>query len=193
MKHLILAIGMTVALAYGARADNDSGLAAFDQGDLLTAFAEFTAGAEQGDAGAQYVLGTMYANGQGTPQDYGKAIEWYRRAADQRLAQAQYSLGASYKRGLGVAQDQAEAAYQFYLAAEQGHAEAQNHLGFMYLEGHGVSRDYQKAHMWFSFAALGGLEAAGENRDFLTGAMSAEDVAAAQRLAYSWLAERGGE
>ncbi len=33
--------------------------------------------AEQGHAGAQFVLGSMYANGQGVPQDYVAAHMWF--------------------------------------------------------------------------------------------------------------------
>ena len=34
-----------------------------------------------GDLEAQYEVGLMYANGAGTPQDLGQALEWMSRAA----------------------------------------------------------------------------------------------------------------
>ncbi|WP_288264747.1 tetratricopeptide repeat protein [uncultured Dialister sp.] len=48
--------------------------------------------ADQGDAVAQYNLGTMYKNGLGVEQSYKKAAKWYRKAADQGLAAAKKKL-----------------------------------------------------------------------------------------------------
>ena len=39
--------------------------------------------AEQGQAGAQYNLGVIYASGAGVPQDDAEAARWYRLAAEQ--------------------------------------------------------------------------------------------------------------
>ena len=66
--------------------------------------------AEQGNAGAQAMLGEMYGNGEGVPQNYAEALKWFRKAADQGDAQGQYDLGYSYDSGKGVPQDYAEAA-----------------------------------------------------------------------------------
>ena len=55
--------------------------------------------AKAGDHDAQYNLGIMYAEGQGVPQDYKKAAEWFTRAADQGEALAQTSLGVMYDKG----------------------------------------------------------------------------------------------
>ncbi|HIE87808.1 MAG TPA: sel1 repeat family protein, partial [Gammaproteobacteria bacterium] len=46
-------------------------------------FEETQVEANQGDADAQYLLGLMYANGRGVPQDDKEAVRWYRLAADQ--------------------------------------------------------------------------------------------------------------
>ena len=51
----------------------------------------------------------MYANGQGVPQDYGKARQWYEKAAAQGLAAAQGNLGVMYANGHGVPQDDCSA------------------------------------------------------------------------------------
>ncbi len=58
-------------------------LAAYQRGDYATALREWRALAEQGDAKAQFNLGIMYSNGQGVPQDYAEALQWYRKAAIQ--------------------------------------------------------------------------------------------------------------
>ena len=47
----------------------------------------------------------MYANGQGVPQDYALAVQWYRKAADQGYGVAQQDLGLMYANGHGVPQD----------------------------------------------------------------------------------------
>jgi TPR repeat protein len=50
----------------------------------------------QGDAYAQFNLGLLYHLGQGVPQDYGKARQWWERAAAQGDAMAQNNLGSIY-------------------------------------------------------------------------------------------------
>jgi TPR repeat protein len=55
--------------------------------------------AEQGEAKAQFILGTVYANGKEVPQNYKQAVAWYQKAAEQGHASAQYDLGQMYTRG----------------------------------------------------------------------------------------------
>ena len=76
--------------------------------------------AEEGDPTAQYELGIMYQNGEGVPQNYSKAVKWFRKAAEQGDSNAQYRLGLKYSVGHGVPQDYSEAAKWFYKSAEQG-------------------------------------------------------------------------
>ncbi len=75
--------------------------------------------AEQGNAGAQSNLGAMYQNGQGVPQDYAKALQWYRKAAEQGKASAQNNLGVMYSKGQGVPQDYVQAHMWYNLAASR--------------------------------------------------------------------------
>ena len=53
--------------------------------------------ARDGDAGAQYLVGTMYANGKGTPVDDVEARKWYRLAAENGIGRAQYLIGQMYE------------------------------------------------------------------------------------------------
>jgi TPR repeat protein len=48
--------------------------------------------AEEGDAKAQFTLGTLYSNGKGVPQDDAEAARWFRMAAEQGNEKAQASL-----------------------------------------------------------------------------------------------------
>ena len=95
-------------------------------------FDEVSAKAEQGDARAQYNLGSMYYNGKGVTQDYKEAVKWYTKAAEQGYAVAQSNLGYMYFNSEGVAQDYKETAKWWRKAAEQGYAEAQFNLGHKY-------------------------------------------------------------
>jgi len=79
--------------------------------------------AEQGNAVAQLFLGSMYATGEGVPQNYAEAVKWYRLAAEQGEAWAQYNLGVMYDKGQGVPQDYAEAHKWVNLAASRSQGE----------------------------------------------------------------------
>ena len=54
---------------------------------------------------AQALLGFMYENGLGVPQDFVPAADLYERAAEQGNAQAQALLGLMYDKGHGVKLD----------------------------------------------------------------------------------------
>jgi len=81
--------------------------------------------AEQGNAEAQYDLGTRYRWGSGgVDLDAKEAAVWFRRAAQQGLAEAQRDLGGLHYYGEGVEQNLDEAAKWLGKAAERGDAEA---------------------------------------------------------------------
>ncbi|KAG0055233.1 hypothetical protein BGZ83_009288 [Gryganskiella cystojenkinii] len=81
--------------------------------------------ADQETAQAQLLLGCQYQHGDGVPQDYYKALEWYLKAANQGLAIAQYNLGVMYDKGRVVPQDYCKAVKWYSKAANQGYARAQ--------------------------------------------------------------------
>ncbi|MDA7516263.1 sel1 repeat family protein [bacterium] len=76
--------------------------------------------AEKGDPTAQYELGVMYQNGEGLPQNYSKAVKWFRMAAEQGNTTAQLSLARMYDRGNGVPQNDLSAYMWANLAASGG-------------------------------------------------------------------------
>jgi hypothetical protein len=131
----------------------DAAVTAFDRGDYVTVLSFVRPAAERGDRAAQHVLGWLYDNGKGVPQDYAEAAHWFQKAADQGHADAQNNLGLLYRNGQGVPQDDAEAAGWYRKAANQGTAQAQHNLGVLYLCGQGVVQDYPKALHWFRKAA----------------------------------------
>ncbi len=76
--------------------------------------------AEQGDAAAQYSLGSRYALGEDVKQDYTVAARWFSLAAEQGHVTAQATLGAYYDLGRGVPQDSAKAYFWCVLALAGG-------------------------------------------------------------------------
>jgi len=73
-------------------------------------------------------LAYLYRKGQGAPQDYPKAKEWYEKAAAAGAAEAMTGLGGLYARGQGVPQDEQEAKAWYEKAAAAGNVEAQQRL-----------------------------------------------------------------
>ena len=94
----------------------------------------------------------MYFAGQGVPQNYEKAVEWYTQAAEQGDAVAQNNLGLMHIRGLGVLRDYNKAFGWFEKAAWQGSGEAQQHLALMYHKGLGTGQDRTAAYIWCKLA-----------------------------------------
>jgi TPR repeat protein len=116
-------------------------------------FQEYKAGAEQGDAEAQFNLGYCYDDGRGVEKDYAEAVKWYRKAAAQNFAPAQFNLGYCYANGQGVRKDKAEAVKWYRKAAEQNYTPALSNLGWCYDNGCGVVKDYVEAVKWYRQAA----------------------------------------
>jgi uncharacterized protein len=153
MRKLIATVFLSIAICVGSvgmsAAENlQKGLDAFRKGDYEAALNTFRPLAEQGDAGAQLLLGLLYDNGVGVAQDKTKAFKWFRLAAEQGLPAAQYTLGGMYANGSGVSKDTNEQWKWWRLAAEQGFAEAQNKMGLRYQH-----RDSRKSIKWFLAAA----------------------------------------
>gem|GEM_PF-926630 len=131
----------------------EEGIRAYKNGDYATAVREWLPLAQQGDMRTQFLLGALYAQGYGVPQDYNTAAQWFRQAAEQGHVAAQYNLGVRYHEGRGVPRDPSQAAEWFRRAAQQGFARAQYNLGVLYANGDGVPRDASQAAQWFRRAA----------------------------------------
>ncbi len=117
---IFILIGFLLGLAAPAWAGYQEGIDAYKRGDYDTAMTEWRSLAEQGDAEAQWFLGSMYYQGEGVPQDDQEAVRWYRQAADQGDAYAQNTLGYMYHDGKGVQKDSIQAYMWGTLSVEQG-------------------------------------------------------------------------
>lgn len=166
--------------------DQSKALQAYNRSDFATARRIFAPLAEKGQALAQYILGLMYANGQGAPESYTEGLKWLQKAAEQGEAKAQFSVGVIYFKGLGMPANQAEAFKWYRRAADQGNATAQYNLGAMYAKGQTVPQDVVRAHMLYALAANNGIKAADEAKEKLAKSMSAEQIAEAKKMAHEW-------
>jgi TPR repeat protein len=147
-----------------------------------------------------FLLGSMYYQGAGVPQDYVEAAKWYQKAADHGDSDAQTKLGNMYENGQGVPQDYAEAVKWYRKAADQGDPYAQISLGSMFFYGNGVPQDYVLAHMWMNLgvsripsADTKKREQAIRMRDAVAGLLTHAQITEAQRLAREWKPKKEGK
>jgi TPR repeat protein len=112
---------------------------------------------EAGDADAQFLLGRMYAYGEGTRQDWTKAIFWYARAAEQNHVCALNNLGNQLKLGINIPKDHPRAFRMVEQAATACFPVAITSLGEMYYLGQAVAVDKEKGLLLFRTALDQGL------------------------------------
>ena len=101
-------------------ADIQKGWDAWWKKDYTTALKVFRSLANQGNATAQFKLGSMYARGEGVPQNYTTTVKWYTLAAKQGHEAAQFNLGWMYENGQGVTRNDKTAVKWYRLSAGQG-------------------------------------------------------------------------
>ncbi len=89
-------------------------MSALKRGDYETAYQEFEALAEQGDTKAMVTIGMFFYKGEGFPQDYTKAMDWFLRAMELGNGDAYNNIGVMYRDGLGVTTNRA-IAYDLFL------------------------------------------------------------------------------
>jgi uncharacterized protein len=174
---LLLGAGSTWAGQY------EDGVAAYNRRDYVNALRLLRPLAEQGHAGAQANVASMYFSANGVAQDFAEAFKWFRLSAPTGIPYAQSTLATMYAQGWGVPQDYAEAVKWYRLAAAQGDLAALYMLGSMYSFGRGVAQDYVRAHMWFNLSAAKGLPDAERDRDLTAQRMTPQQVARAQEMA----------
>jgi TPR repeat protein len=154
---------------------------------LANSAALLTQAADQGHAGAQYLLGACQQEGRGVPRNHAEAARRYRQAADQGHAEACGGLGALYHDGLGVDQDYAEAAKWYQKGAASGAADAEFGLGLLYANGLGVEKNPAESLKWFHRAALNGHDRAALNVGLIY--LNGKGVEASAPEAFKWFAQ----
>ena len=91
----------------GPRVPRDEAYGAFQRGYYLTALQLALPRAENGDAAAQTLIATIYADGLGIRQNLATASSWYALASDNGDVLATFELAMLNQDGRGVPQDRA--------------------------------------------------------------------------------------
>jgi TPR repeat protein len=146
--------------------------------------------AQAGEPNAQNELGLLYSEGQGLPQNYLEAKDWFKKAADQGHADAQVNLGTLYSLGRGAPYSDHMALFWFQKAAEQRNALAFAKLGMMYERGRAVPQSLIEAHMWYNLSVAFGEKRAAESRDAIAKQMTRSQIAEAEERAKKWTPAR---
>ena len=149
--------------------------------------------ATQGDADAQFWLGTGYERGWFGGTDYRESLKWLRKAAAQGLPNAQFCLGQMYEEGKGVPQSDSLAAGWYRKAADHfpdvGHVggiwEAEVQLVNLYRYGR-LPKDDTEAYMWFAVVGSSVVPADDYDMKWAAQHMTKAQISQAQRMAEDW-------
>jgi TPR repeat protein len=126
--------------------EGDVAYAAFQRGLYLTAFREATKRVdEKNDPKAMTLLGELYADGLGVPNDDKKANDWYKLAAARGDREATFALAMFRLTGRAGPADRKEGARLLGEAAKLGHIIAAYDLALLYLEGQLLPQDFTRA------------------------------------------------
>jgi TPR repeat protein len=151
----------------------------------------FRLAATQGDADAQFWLGTAYQRGWFGGFDDREAFQWLRKAAAQGLPNAQFSLGQMYEDGEGVPESDSLAATWYRKAADHSPAylggvwEAEVQLAYMYRDGR--LKDKVQAYMWFAIVGSSVDPPTDDDMRQVARHMTRAQIVQAQRLAEDWI------
>ncbi len=134
--------------------DLAAGKYAYERGDYATALKELLPVADQGDAQALYLVGSMFFEGNGVTKDKPKGAALFQFAAEAGYAEAELRLATMYQIGEGVRKDTDNSLYWNRRAAEHGLPLAQLGMGVISWAGEAGSKDRVQAYMWFSLCSV---------------------------------------
>ena len=142
--------------------------------------------AEDGDAYAQYIIGTAYRDGGLLIPDTAKAQKLLEHAAEQEIDAAQYALGKLYLSDDVDVHDPAKGIYWLKRSADNGNDHAAYRLGKEYLSGENTIKDAETAVSYLRQAANDGNAYA----QYLLGKLTlmGEGVPKDMDAAYEWFA-----
>jgi len=143
---------------------------------------------EAKDPIAIYNQGYYYREGMnGFPQDYGKALELWHRAAELGEAEAYTSIGNAYYEGVGVEVDNKKAIHYYELAAMGGDVYSRHNLGLEEEDTGNMARALKHYMIAVRGGHTGSLEAV---KDLYTnGHATKEDYTKALKLYQTYLSE----
>jgi TPR repeat protein len=98
------------------RLNYDAILDLYNKGDYKKVAENLLPLAESGHHGAEELIGIMYHQGQGVPQDFDKALKYLRRSADADRPLSEHHLATMYYLGQGVPKDPVTALMWLHIA-----------------------------------------------------------------------------
>lgn len=123
-----------------------------------------------------YEKGLAFEFGEGVPQDYRTAFEFFKKSADQDYAPAQYKLGLAYTYGQGTEKDPEVAVDWYKKSAVQGYALAQRTLATLYMSGEGIEQNKPLALAWYDILADSGNVMDVHRRDALKEKLTPDEI-----------------
>ncbi|MGE4488077.1 MAG: tetratricopeptide repeat protein, partial [Kiritimatiellales bacterium] len=119
--------------------------------------------ADSGNPDAQYLLGRLYASGEGVPRNYDEALHCYEMSAAGKNADAMFYLGMMYHAGLGVPKNPDRAVTLYRQAASAGSRGAMFYLANLYRFGRDIEKNSEKGRDTYRKKALAGVNLPVEN------------------------------
>ncbi len=123
-----------------------------------------------------YERGLAFEFGEGVPQNYQTAFEFFKKSAEQNHAPAQYKVGLAYTYGQGTEKDPIVAAEWHRKSASQGYALAQRTLATLYASGEGIEQNKPLALAWYDILADSGNVMDTHRRDALKEKLTPNEI-----------------
>ena len=135
----------------------DMAYGAFQRGYFITAFSLATDRVtNDSDPKAMTLLGELYAEGLGVPQDDRRAAEWYKLAAARGDSNAMFALAMFALNDRAGSRDRDASTRWLAAAAKLGHPLAAYDLALLYIEGQMFPQDFGRAAEFLRIAAQAG-------------------------------------
>ncbi len=114
--------------------------------------------ANNGNKESEFIIGYLYENGRGVPQNINEAVKWYRKSAKKKYTKALNNLAYLYQNGNGVEKDKRKAEELLKMSAKQGDDVACLNLGILYQTNNEINME--NAKFWYKKAMNKGNEVA---------------------------------
>ena len=150
------------------------GFQALEQRDYKTALYYLSFFAANGDAKANYNLGTMYREGLGVEKDEVQSLSHFIAAAENGHMLGNYAVGLAFLTGKGSDIDAKAAIHYLTEAALLGHAISPVEIGRLYFRGRLVKKNFVSAHFWWLLAQERNAPNASKNLSTLLSKMNQE-------------------
>ncbi|MBX9575879.1 MAG: sel1 repeat family protein [Caulobacteraceae bacterium] len=161
--------------------------------DAATQYRDMKTRAEAGDAEAQWNLGMMLLNGEGTTRNEREAWRWVRASGDAGYENGMISTAVMLALGQGTTRDEAQARDWYRRAAER-HRSAHALRGYagMLIMGQGGPQEAERGLAYLELAGEGGDENALRILDAIAPQVAGRiDRPRVDALKAEWVAARG--